>query len=201
MAGVTASENETETHRTSDVELVRAGQRGDASALRELFERHRRDVMAYCSVATGRDRERALELAQETFARAFAALPRLSDPERFRGFLFTVAANVCRTRGAQETRRRALEVLGMEMDAPALDGMTEKCAREERITAVQHVLAHIPDDTMRAIAQLKYCEPEHTTRQIAELLRIPHGTVTVRLMRFRAAARRELLRIVAEEMP
>ena len=42
------------------------------------------------------------------------------------------------------------------------------------------------------IAMLKYREPEHTTRQIAEQLGIPHGTVTVKLMRFRAAVRREL---------
>lgn len=186
--------------RASDVELVRGGQRGEPCALRELFERYKRPVMAYCSVATGGNREQAREFTQETFARTFAALPRLSDPERFRGFLFTVAANVCRTRGAQEARRRALEILGLEMDTPAPEGM-EQCAREERITAVQRVLAHIPDDTVRAIAQLKYCEPEHTTRQIAELLGIPHGTVTVKLMRFRAAARRELLRIGAEETP
>jgi len=178
--------------------LVRAAQRGNVTALRELFERNRRRVMEYCWLAAGRDRERALDLSQETFARTFSALSRLKEPESFRGFLFTVAANVCRTRGAQEARRRALEVLGLDFDVPAQEA-ADCCAREERIAAVQQVLAHVRDDTLREIVRLKYCDPEHTTRQIAELLAMPHGTVTVKLMRFRAAARRELLRSLASE--
>lgn len=183
---------------TANSDLVRAGQRGDADALRVLFVQYRRPVMAYCLVAAGRNRERALDLLQETFARAFGALSRLLEPEKFRGFLFTVAANVCRTRGAQEARRRVLEVLGLEIDIPAPEE-TEPCAREERIAAVQQVLAHVKDETLREIVTLKYCDPEHTTRQIAVLLGMPHGTVTVKLMRFRAAARRELLRVLATE--
>jgi RNA polymerase sigma-70 factor, ECF subfamily len=182
----------------SDAELVLSGNRGDIRAFRLLFDRYRRPIMAYCSAAAGWNRERARDFAQETFARSFAALSRLSEPEKFRGFLFTVAANVCRTRGAQDARRRVLEVLGLEVDAPAPEA-SDACAREERIAAVQQVLAHIADDRVREIVKLKYCEPEHTTRQIAELLAMPHGTVTVKLMRFRAAARRELVKVLATE--
>ena len=182
----------------TNVGLVRRGQRGDPGALRELFERYQRPVMQYCSCAAGTDRERARDFAQETFGRAFAALPGLADPERFDGWLFTIAANVCRTRGAQEARRRNLELLGVDVDAPAPETV-DAASREDRIAAVQQVLAHIADETVRRIAKLRYCDPEHTTRQIAELLNIPHGTVTVKLMRFRAAIRRDLLRIIAAE--
>jgi DNA-directed RNA polymerase specialized sigma24 family protein len=46
---------------------------------------------------------------------------------------------------------------------------------------------------------LKCGEPEHTTREIAARLGVPHGTVTSRLVRFRAAIKRELLRAMLEE--
>src|SRR5277367_9589 len=82
-----------------DSDLVKAAKRGDARACSELFERYRRSIMAYCSLATNRDRDRAREFTQEIFERTFGAVLRISKPENFRGFLFTVAANVCRTRG------------------------------------------------------------------------------------------------------
>jgi RNA polymerase sigma-70 factor (ECF subfamily) len=178
---------------------VVAAQKGDRAAQRELFDRHRRAVFGYCLVAASRDRDLALDLLQETFARAFRALPRLTEPEKFRGWLFTIAANVCRSRGAQETRRRdALESLTLEqdLDAGASDDPEQ---REQRIEAVRKVLAHIEEPQLRQIVQFKYGDPEHTTREIAERLSMPHGTVTVKLMRFRAAIRRQLLHALVSE--
>jgi RNA polymerase sigma-70 factor (ECF subfamily) len=178
--------------------VVRAAQAGDRGSLRAIFDRHQRDVLGFCLLATGRDRDRALDLLQETFTRAFRALSRLQDPERFRSWLFAVATNVCRTRGAQELRhRRTVEAAALEqqVEAPPDDA----AEREDRIAAVQRVLAHVADERLRQIVQLKYGEPEHTTREIATELSIPHGTVTVKLMRFRAAIRRELCRALAQE--
>jgi len=178
---------------------VRAAQRGDPAALRALFDRHHRAVLGYCLLATGRDRDRAVDLLQETFCRAFQGLGGLAAPERFRGWLFSIAANVCRTRGAQdERRRRVLDAVQLEQD-PDAAVPDDPAEREGRIAAVQRVISHLPDPKLRQIVQLKYCEPEHTTREIAEMLAIPHGTVTVRLMRFRAAIRRELCRALLEE--
>ncbi|MBN2362162.1 MAG: sigma-70 family RNA polymerase sigma factor [Deltaproteobacteria bacterium] len=163
---------------------------GDPKALRALFDQYQRRVMGYCLLSTHGDREQAMDLTQDTFTRAFKSLHRLGDPARFGGWLFAIAANVCRSHGAAEQRRRqVMELFGLELQAEAPD---DKSAREQRIEAVQRVLAAIEDPTLRQIVTLKYCEPEHTTRQIAEQLGIPHGTVTVKLMRFRAAVRREL---------
>ena len=75
----------------------------------------------------------------------------------------------------------------------------DKSERELRIAIVQRVLATVRNPVVQAIAKLKYCEPEHTTHQISELLGIPHGTVCVTLMRFRAAVRCELLAALLDE--
>ena len=183
---------------TSAAALVTAAQQGERAACRELFDRHQKAVMSYCLLSANGDRERAMDLLQETFARAFRSLTGLTEPERFQGWLFTIAANVCRTQGEKEQRhRRALDALALEreVELPAEDG----AARERRVALVRRLLEGVPDQTLRQIVTLKYGEPEHTTREISQTLGIPHGTVTVKLMRFRDAVKRDLCRMLAEQ--
>jgi RNA polymerase sigma factor (sigma-70 family) len=181
--------------RASDAELVRLGVNGDERALRALFGRYQREVLLYCAVSARGDRDRALDLAQEAWGRTFEALLRI-NPEAFRGFLATVTRNVCRTRGAQDLRRRTIELLvDLEVfDAEATNDEVEaKVSREERIELVQRAIARLSDPRVQAIARLKYLEPEHTVDEIARELRMPRGTVCVKLKRFRAAIESELL--------
>lgn len=183
---------------TEDSDLVRRSAWGDRAAQHALFSRHQRGVMGYCLLACNGDRERALELTQETFLRALSSLRQLQDPERFGGWLFSIAANLCRARGAQEARRRELFATAqLSLDASA--GDDEPQEREARIAVVQRLLSRVEDPNVRAVVSLKYGEPEHTTREIAARLGLPHGTVTSRLVRFRAAIKRELLRMMLEE--
>jgi RNA polymerase sigma-70 factor (ECF subfamily) len=181
----------------ADVRLARAGV--DA-ARRRLFDRYQRSVMAFCLLHAGRDRDRALDALQETFYRAFRSLDQLDDPERFEGWLFAIARNVCRSRAARRGREdRMIRTLELERELPVAPD--DPIEREQRIALVRNLFAAIEDPTLKQIVELKYGEPEHTTRHIAERLGIPHGTVTVKLMRFRAAAKRALLRMFAEEEP
>jgi len=178
-------------------DLVRSAAGGDRAAQRALFDRHRDGVMGYCLLACNGDREEALELTQETFLRALTSLRQLKDRDRFRSWLYSIAANLCRSSGAQDGRRRELLALAqLSLDAPQADEPRE---RESRIALVQRLLARVQDPDVRAVVLLKYGEPEHTTREIAVRLGLPHGTVTSRLVRFRAAIKRELLRAILEE--
>jgi RNA polymerase sigma-70 factor (ECF subfamily) len=179
-------------------DLVRSAARGDRGAQQALFDRHQRGVMGYCLLACHGDRERARELTQETFLRALSSLRQLQEPERFRGWLFSIAANFCRSHGAQEARRREL-LAAARLSLEAAPADHEPQEREARIALVQRLLSRVEDPNVRAVVSLKYGEPEHTTREIAARLGIPHGTVTSRLVRFRAAIRRELLRTMVEE--
>jgi RNA polymerase sigma-70 factor (ECF subfamily) len=179
----------------ADVEAARTG---SEAARRRLFTRHQRGVTAYCLVASGRDRERALDWVQETFLRAFQGLDELDDPERFQGWLFTIARNVCSSGLSRDGRReRILRALEIECEIPTT--AVERLEREQRIAMVRQVIADVEDPTLRRIVELRYGDPEHSTRSIAERLAIPQGTVTVKLLRFRAAAKRALCRMLAEE--
>jgi RNA polymerase sigma factor (sigma-70 family) len=179
-------------------DLVRSAARGDRGAQEALFDRHHRGVLGYCLLACNGDRERALELTQDTFLRALSSLRQLQEPGRFRNWLFSIAANLCRGRGVQEARRREL-LAAAQLSIDATPSSDEPEQREARIAVVQRLLSRVQDPEVRAIVSLKYAEPEHTTREIAARLGLAHGTVTSRLVRFRAAIKRELLRILLEE--
>ena len=129
--------------------------------------------------------------------RAFAGLARLQHPERVKGWLFAIAANVMRSFGARSARARRLEqALALEPEPHPDD---EPSVREQRIAKVAELLEEIDDPKVKAIVTLRYREPEHGTREIADKLGIPHGTVTVTLMRFRARIKRDLVRMLMEE--
>ena len=183
------------------VREVRAAQGGDQAAARALFERLQRPVMAYCLVATKGDRDAALDLVQETFSRAFKGLSTLSDPEAFRGWVFTIASNLARNRGADESRR-AQVLEGFALETAHESGSAEEPAlREERIAKVRKLVEAVEDERVRTIARFHYVDG-HKTRDIASRLGIPHGTVTVKLMRFRDRMKRDLCAaVVSGEFP
>jgi RNA polymerase sigma-70 factor (ECF subfamily) len=83
----------------SDEDLVRAiqadpdGPRGRAAAS-ELFARHQQRVYLWCH-RYARERERALDLAQDVFARAWKALPGYALRSKFSWWLFVITRNCC----------------------------------------------------------------------------------------------------------
>ncbi|MBI5549653.1 MAG: RNA polymerase sigma factor [Deltaproteobacteria bacterium] len=185
---------------------MRQAQTGHARAFDQLFERFQRAVTAYCLAASHGDRDRALDLTQEIFIRSFRNITDLAEPERFEGWLFSIAANQCRSMASSDQRRaRVLDAVALGAEEGSVhDGLGDKGRRERRIALIQRVLAAIEDPTLKTVITMKYGEPEHTTREIAARLALPHGTVTNKLMRFRAAIKRDLLAAlleVEEEIP
>ena len=79
----------------SDGDLVRLARDGDPVAFRLLVERHQPMVRAraagLCANANDVD-----DIMQEAFLRAFIALDRLREPDRFAGWLAGIVLNVCR---------------------------------------------------------------------------------------------------------
>jgi RNA polymerase sigma-70 factor (ECF subfamily) len=88
----------------SDDELAARAGRGDESAFAELVGRHKDRVASFLHGLL-RDRDAALDLAQETFLRLYRHLPRYRPEGKLRTFLFTIAANAARD--ALKARRRA----------------------------------------------------------------------------------------------
>jgi RNA polymerase sigma-70 factor, ECF subfamily len=77
-----------------DRELVLAFQAGEDDAFEHLYQRHRARVTAICRKMLG-NRSDAEEAAQETFLKAFEALPRFNGRFQVGAWLARIATNVC----------------------------------------------------------------------------------------------------------
>jgi RNA polymerase sigma-70 factor (ECF subfamily) len=72
-------------------------------AVSRLLERYRRRVLAWCWQVV-KDREVALDLAQDVLVSAYQNLPRYTERQRFSAWLFAIARNRC----LSELRRRRI---------------------------------------------------------------------------------------------
>jgi RNA polymerase sigma-70 factor, ECF subfamily len=139
----------------TDGDLVRLAQAGDEVAFRLLVERHQ-------PMARARARSLAHNLSdvddivQESFLRAFTALDRLRDPDRFAGWLAGIVLNVCR--GLQ--RRAPLTLLPdwPERLHPASAGGLPSADDLDRAEALRAALAGLPAGQQRAVALYYYAD-------------------------------------------
>ncbi len=113
--------------------------------LAQLFEDLYPSLVRMLYRRTG-DRDRAEDLAQETFARAVSA-----PPDNPRPWLFAVALNLVREDGRKSvTRGRRLELLRNEQDLPAV-GPDADFERNEDVARVRAALAKLNERDREAL--------------------------------------------------
>jgi RNA polymerase sigma-70 factor (ECF subfamily) len=171
----------------SDAELmarVRAGER-DAFAL--LVERYEGTIVNYLSKLTGQ-RARAEDLAQETFLRLFSHATRYREEGRLAAFLYRTATNLYRSEERHLFRWRwrwDSIAAGLEHERPRSQEEALLGREEER--ALRAALLCVPLH-YRAPLVLHAIE-ERSFEEIAEVLRLPIGTVKSRISRGRVLLR------------
>jgi len=156
----------------SDAALVRAAQRGSATAVEELFARHWSGAhrAAYWVV---HDAAAAEDIAQEAFLAALRALDRFDRRRPFRPWLHRVVVN----RAIDHARARALR---REVGADALDARPAP-AEAPPDDDLRAALAALPVE-QRAVVVLRHVLG-HTPGEVAVILQLPRGTVNSRLRR------------------
>ena len=134
--------------------LVELHQGGDDAAFEDLYRRYYGRLYRFCLKRVG-DSHEAEELTQETFTRAYRALPSLRGERRFYPWLSVIASRLC-----VDTHRR----LGRTEPSPDIDLGTVDGGHERRVE----------DDADRALlrAALARLAPRH--REVLEL-REGHG--------------------------
>lgn len=93
--------------RLSDAELMARVQAGDRAAFADLVDRHKDAVVNYLTRLAG-DRDRAEDLAQETFLRLFRTAADYDERGYLRAYLFRIATNLVRS---EERRQRRFHLL------------------------------------------------------------------------------------------
>lgn len=144
-----------------DAQLVRAAQ-ADRKAFGALYRKYRPSVYRYCWYHTDRDQALAEDLTEETFLRAFAALPRF----RWRGYpyqtyLLTIAHN------AVASHFRKPRPVPIEYAERIPDDPTDRLAQHVDAIALWEKVSRLPPSEQQAIL-LKYQQG----RSIADIARI-----------------------------
>ena len=180
-----------------DSELVSLARAGNSRAFEMLYARYCEQIKLYLVRMVGNDAI-GHELAQETFLRAWQALPGLQNDERFVGWLYRIATNIARDhqRHAGQIRWLPWELQplrgGQAEISPA--GMEEQVEENELLRIA---LAQVPFKYRACL--ILYIVEELPQAQIAERLGIKASYVSNYVSRGLAELRHRYARLAGEQ--
>ena len=188
----------------TDEELVARSIGGDSDSFNELMHRWERPIHALAYRQIGRE-EDARDVCQETFLRAYRALPGFRGQAKFSSWLYRIALNLCRDWVRRERRtpvvQAAEDVDLMELAAARgpSESLEDRIARQDLGRTVERAMALLSDDQRTAIILKEY--QGLTFQEIADLVGCPLSTVKTRLYQGLTVLRRELARTGVMEKP
>ncbi len=182
----------------TDQEVVQWAREGQEQAYRELVRRYQRPIFSLIYRMV-RDRERAEDLAQETFVKVLNALDSYRPEYKFSSWIFKIANNAA----IDQLRRKELDTLSLDgaPDATTSDrreGTSLQLADGAESPLQELEARELGSQIERAIARLR---PEYRScillrhvegyayEEIAEMLGLPLGTVKTYIHRARVELR------------
>jgi RNA polymerase sigma-70 factor (ECF subfamily) len=174
--------------RTWIVERLR---RGDPAAVAEAYDTHHAAVRRFARRLLGDDHA-AEDLVHEVFVTLPSAMGHFDGASSLGTYLISIAANHARhfLRGAAR-RRRALARMALE-PVPLPDTPEHEVSRSDLARALTRALDTLPLEQRVAFV---LCEvEERTSREAAEIARVPEATVRTRLFHARRKMRDALER-------
>ncbi len=176
-----------------DRRLVLLARGGDRSAFDALVVKYAGVVRALTAARLSRGAD-AEDAAQDAFLRAFVQLPRLEDPERFAGWLSTIAVNCALMKLRSGGRRRASSLAALDAE-PASDA-APAAASIERAEDAEQLAAFVGelDEKTQVVLALRFRE-EMAVKDIARRLGDQPPAVAMRISR----ALRKLRALMEEE--
>ena len=151
--------------------------RMDEQFFSELYEKYANDVLRFSYFYLG-DRQQAEDVTQDVFVRLLTHTPDLM-PGKEKAWLLKVAMNRCRDIWrAAWVKRVVLGSPAMELTA-APGSLEDSLERQELMAAIRKLPADFRD-----VVLLHYYQGYGIT-EIADMLRVPEGTISSRLSRGR----------------
>jgi len=190
-----------------DGELVRAAQKGDEGAFRQLVERYQRRIY---QLALGmlKDPDEAMDIAQETFVRVHKYLPSFKGDSSFFTWTYRIGMNLCLDAQRRAGRVQRVDAADSDeaeveaaMDPPshALSGPSRQALNAELRRKMEEALATLSDNH-RAILLLRELDGL-SYEELASVLGIRKGTVMSRLFHARLKMQKKLREYLGDEAP
>ena len=182
---------------SENAQLIREAIEGDQKAYAEIVSRYRAQIfnLIYRMV---RQRDEAEDLTQETFIKAFNALPSFNAEYAFSTWLYKIAVNNC----IDHFRKKRLKTYPIDNPIPVKDGDLQRefpdqsdtpdsgLMEKERRMQIQDAIDELPEKYREAIL-LRHGH-DKSYEEIADELDIPIGTVKVRIFRAREMLKKKL---------
>lgn len=176
-----------------DAELASLAVAGHSQAFRQLMEGHKNAVFRLVRNNVG-DPHEALDVVQETFVSAFAAISRYNSTRPFRHWISRIALNKCR----DWARRRAVRSF-FRLARPIEDGEdfeshspgpVQEAEDRSELDRVERAIAELPQN-LREVLILRAVE-EISQAETAIILDISEKAVETRLYRARAQLKQQM---------
>jgi len=179
----------------SDEELVARSIGGDLDSFNQLVLRWERPIFALAYRVIGRE-EDARDVCQETFLRAFRALPGFKGQAKFSSWLYRIALNLCRDWIRRQRRApvmqapEGVDLVDLVSEHGPSESIEELVARQELSAIVEQTMKLLPEEQRTAIILKEY--HGMTFQEIADLQGCPLSTVKTRLYQGLTVLRRHL---------
>lgn len=178
--------------RFPDEKLVEMILAGETEAYDELVERHQNAVKSLAYSVVG-DYQRAEDLAQDAFIKAYSELGDLQDRSKFSRWVLTIVRHTALDYLRARKEGVSLEILrehGWEAEKYVEDDALQKAENNEENLRVLEVLGEMRED-YREIILLKHLE-HRSYKEIARLLNMSVSAVGEKLSRVRGVLKKRL---------
>lgn len=160
-----------------ETELIERLKKGDEEAMRELMKIYKNRIFNFI-LRIVKDREKAIDLTQEVFIRAYFKINSFKKGSKLSTWLFTIASNLSKS----ELRKKKISEI-FQIFYPKLL-VNEHPGNSN---GIEHFLNQLKPD-YRIPFVLKEVEG-FSTQEIANILKIPEGTVKSRIFRAKETLR------------
>src|SRR5215467_10507911 len=179
----------------TDEELVARSIGGDADSFNQLVLRWERPIYALAYRVLGRE-EDARDVCQDTFLRAYRALPGFKGQAKFSSWLYRIALNLCRDWIRRQRRAPTVQMpegvdpVELASDTGPAESIETLVERRELSAVVAEAMALLPEEQRTAIILKEY--HGMTFQEIADLQGCPLSTVKTRLYQGLSVLRKHL---------
>jgi RNA polymerase sigma-70 factor (ECF subfamily) len=179
----------------TDEELVAESIGGDTDSFNQLILRWERPIYALAYRTIGRE-EDARDVCQETFLRAYRALPGFKGQAKFSSWLYRIALNLCRDWMRKQRRApvmqapEGVDLADLAAERGPVESIEELVSRRRLTAIVAAAMELLPEEQRTAIILKEY--HGMTFQEIADLQGCPLSTVKTRLYQGLTVLRRHL---------
>lgn len=164
--------------------------------LEMCISQYGKDIYSFCKYLTG-DSQEADDLYQDTFLKVVELKEKIDYEQNPKSYLLSIVLRIWKNKRRKFAWRKRIAdiqpIVGekdVDMNEPEVLSLEEKLVREEIRDSVRMAINRLPVK-MKIVVLLFYMEDLSTT-QVAEILKIPTGTVLSRLYQARKALRKDL---------